>query len=113
MKRLTAVLVVVAALAGCRHWQRETGDLKVNVPEARRVEILAAKSVVRILNRGAVPVEVSGAGRPFVLATSQDRELNLEGDHVLEFAVRGEGRGEIDLHYTVVGRNMRVSVILE
>jgi len=75
MKRLTAVLSSSRRSPAAPLAARD-GRSKVNVPEARRVEILAAKSVVRILNRGAVRWR-SRAGRPFVLATART-QLNLE-----------------------------------
>jgi hypothetical protein len=105
MKKPLLVLAAALALAGCRSWSRATGDIEVAITEEERsLEVDSGRTTLRILNRGACPVEVRHGEETYLLKTSQDKELVLEGSHVLHFKRRGDGEGMLEVHFQSEGR---------
>jgi hypothetical protein len=96
------LLAIAAAAAGCG-WARSTGDVQVPVRGDKVVlEITAERATLRFLNRGAVPVEIRGAGDSFVLRTGEDREVVLAGVALVSMIADGEGL--VEVHFVAEGR---------
>ncbi|MCC6739276.1 MAG: hypothetical protein IT452_09530 [Planctomycetia bacterium] len=105
MKTLAAAVVVAGLLAGCRHYLRASGDLEVQIAGPERIlDVDSGRTTLRILNRGACAVAVRHGEETFVLETTEDREIVLEGKHVLHFERRGEGEARVDVHFDATGR---------
>ena len=108
MMKTLALICALFAVAGCAS-TRTTGDIDVPIPDVERVlQVNAGRATLRILNRGMCSVTVRHGEVNFVLATSEDREIVLEGEHVLHFERTGQGEGLVEIHFTTDGRKSSV-----
>jgi hypothetical protein len=104
------LLPLVLLAAGCAG-VRATGDMKMTLPGPdRAIEMNSKRTTIRLLNRGACPLVIRHGDETWSLATSEDRELVLEGEQVLTVARNGEGEGLLDIHFTTEGRHSFVNL---
>jgi hypothetical protein len=105
MKRTMVLLALAAAFAGCRSYAKATGDFKVEISgEERAIDINAGRATIRLLNRGTCPVVVRHGEEQYLLNTTDDKELVLQGEHVLHLERRGAGEALIEVHFQAEGR---------